>query len=496
MSKRSLAALLALLVAASALAVVASPAGAHTQTRQQCAYDPFAGNQCWTVNVSHTHSCPSGMTGTPPNCYPAPSTNQQNKGDEEAKKAAEEARKRAAEEAKRKAAEEEAKRKAEQEAKRKADEEARRQRKAAEEEAKRRAEQEAQRKAAEEAERKRKEAEEAERKRKKAEEDAKKCPPRQTGTPPDCRTDLSLCGTPQSTAHARECEEERKRQKAEKDADKKKAEKEANKPEPCGGSGGQGSTAHHKHGGPCHADTPNHTHTTGQTKCALGYNWNAARSRCELEGHTKFAQDGTKLFVEIEGQVVCTFVMGGAVTKVANTVLKGVSWTAKQIWGRTAELVVETPCDQVWDELEDWWFDYRPDTTDPKNGDDEADEDAAEDPDAGDEADDEITTVEEVNKAAEQQAAGKITAEEYNRIKNAYFCTTVKLESYCPGGTHNPTPAADADSGTLKTAAEWDKAVKDAEAKWRRGELDGDELTRIQNERDCAHGRPWAQNCS
>ncbi len=80
MPKRTLAALLALLVAASTLAVVAQPAAAHSQTttKQRCSYDPFAGRQCWTetVTVAHTHSCGAGMTGTYPNCYPIPPANQ------------------------------------------------------------------------------------------------------------------------------------------------------------------------------------------------------------------------------------------------------------------------------------------------------------------------------------------------------------------------------------------------------------------------------------
>ena len=80
MPKRTLAALLALLVAASTLAVVAQPAAAHSQTttKQRCSYDPFAGRRCWTetVTVAHTHSCGAGMTGTYPNCYPIPPANQ------------------------------------------------------------------------------------------------------------------------------------------------------------------------------------------------------------------------------------------------------------------------------------------------------------------------------------------------------------------------------------------------------------------------------------
>ena len=70
MPKRLTAALASLLMLASVLAGVplASPAAAHPQTKQRCAYDPFAGNQCWKVNVAHTHTCPAGTTGTYPNC--------------------------------------------------------------------------------------------------------------------------------------------------------------------------------------------------------------------------------------------------------------------------------------------------------------------------------------------------------------------------------------------------------------------------------------------
>jgi len=86
MPKRLTAALASLLMLASVLAVVplASPAAAHPQTttKQYCAYDPFAGNQCWTetVSVAHHHApanqpCPAGTTGTPPNCLPIPSDN-------------------------------------------------------------------------------------------------------------------------------------------------------------------------------------------------------------------------------------------------------------------------------------------------------------------------------------------------------------------------------------------------------------------------------------
>ena len=84
-AKRTLAALAALLVAASTLTVVAAqPAAAHGVTVRRCAYDPFAGNQCWNeTSFNHYHTpvqrnlkCGDGMLGTYPNCYPAPSTNE------------------------------------------------------------------------------------------------------------------------------------------------------------------------------------------------------------------------------------------------------------------------------------------------------------------------------------------------------------------------------------------------------------------------------------
>ncbi len=96
MTKRTLAALCALLAFMAVLAVVplatAEPAEAHERTRYRCAYDPFAGRQCWSETVAHTHrtipdnpppdtapkpkKCPTGTTGTPPNCSPVPSTNE------------------------------------------------------------------------------------------------------------------------------------------------------------------------------------------------------------------------------------------------------------------------------------------------------------------------------------------------------------------------------------------------------------------------------------
>ncbi len=160
MSKRILAALSALLVAASTLVVVASPGGAHTRTTQRCDYDPLSGLSfnCRTVSVSHTHSdnTPSGRNGD----SDGPRKGGVESATPEERAEAEKKRQEAEAERKRKEAEAEAERKrkaaeaeAEAERKRKAAEaaDAERERKAAEAEA--------------EAERKRKEAAEAERKR-------------------------------------------------------------------------------------------------------------------------------------------------------------------------------------------------------------------------------------------------------------------------------------------------------------------------------------------
>ena len=73
MSKRIWAALAALLIALPVLTIVsASPASAHTQTVRRCAYDPFAGNQCWNESVPHTHPKPKPKTST--NYSPPPDT--------------------------------------------------------------------------------------------------------------------------------------------------------------------------------------------------------------------------------------------------------------------------------------------------------------------------------------------------------------------------------------------------------------------------------------
>ncbi len=84
-------ALMALLITVPVLAVIAQPASAHERTTQRCDYDPISGMSfnCRQVPVSHTHpkpkpepTCPSGTTGTPPNCVPIPSDNTNHAGDQ------------------------------------------------------------------------------------------------------------------------------------------------------------------------------------------------------------------------------------------------------------------------------------------------------------------------------------------------------------------------------------------------------------------------------
>ncbi|MDE0133517.1 MAG: hypothetical protein OXM54_01640 [Acidimicrobiaceae bacterium] len=382
MPKRLAAALASLLMLASVLAVVplASPAAAHSQTKQRCSYDPFAGKQCWTETVAHTHTppptCRAGTTGTYPNCYPIPSGNEQNTGDEEAKQRAEEAR-RKAEEA-----------------------EAERQRKAAE--AERYAVQEAERKRKEaearaEAERKRKEAErrEADEAQRKADEQARQRRIQQERKEYREKEQKRLAEAErkrkEEAERERKAEEERQR-KAEEERDRKvkEAQEEARKPKPCGGSTGQGGTPHHKHvghgtaGHKCHPDTPGHTHPTPQAKCPGGYKYNADTDQCELTGAVKITQDVGRVVVQVEGQVLC---MAGATTlatKVTNGILKGVSEAAKYIAKTAVELTVEDPCDQVWADLTEWVESntYKPDTIDP-NGSDSGDDENADGSDSG-----------------------------------------------------------------------------------------------------------------
>ncbi len=126
MTKRTPAALMALLVAASTLAIVAvSPAGAHTQTVRLCAYDPFAGQQCWNESVSHTHSdnTPSGRNGDsdgPRNGGQSATPEQRAEAERQRQQAAaeREARQRAEREAREKAAREQAEREAREKAER------------------------------------------------------------------------------------------------------------------------------------------------------------------------------------------------------------------------------------------------------------------------------------------------------------------------------------------------------------------------------------------
>jgi len=332
MPRRLAAALIALLTFAPVLAVVplaASPAGAHTQTVKRCAFDPFAGQQCWREAVAHTHPPPSvhqqivGPTGPDTEVEPGPDPEAKAKAEAEAKAKAEA----------------EAKAKAEAERKRKANEEAERQRKKAEEKAA------AMQKAAEE-----------EAARQAAEKEAAK----------------------------KKAAEEAARQAAEKEAAKKKAEGDGS-----GGRGGAKNCAtgqHRHHGYGCHAAKPwDHSHNglgvsadsagakAYRAACPHGYRLHVERNKCRLPDSVRIAQNIGKVVLDVEGEVICTFTGGAAATKVVNAVLKGASEAAKYITKTAVERTIEHPCDQVWDDLTEWALSkqYKPDTAEPDSGDDE-----------------------------------------------------------------------------------------------------------------------------
>ena len=413
MPKRLTAALLASLTFAAVLAVVplASPAAAHNQTKQQCAYDPFAGNQCWTVSVSHTHSCPSGTTGAYPNCYPAPSTNQQNKGDEEAKKAAEEARKKAEEEAKRKAAEE-ARKKAEEEAKRKADEEA---------------------------ERKRKEAEEAKKK---------------NGGGSGGRRGLKNCSTGQ---HRHDDGHDCTSGHTHDDDDGTGTGTGAS--DPCGDYAEDLVDALSKaaHTGtynpptkPDGCDGPSTSETVGAVsdffKRVLAWWGSEEQKRSEFtrevsRAHIENLQELWNAIPEDERETLIDTGTSIGLGSACLALTMGEETTSLTPGAQAASAHLSAAaisvCVAALGKLVDavGGDDGDGQQLDPDN----ADDDSAQQP-------------------------------------------------------NDPRPGDD-DSDTPSTPEEWDQAVKEAEEKWRRNEIEGDEVTRIQNLRDCAYGHPWAQNC-
>ncbi|WP_423919919.1 hypothetical protein [Candidatus Poriferisodalis sp.] len=76
------------------------------------------------------------------------------------------------------------------------------------------------------------------------------------------------------------------------------------------------------------------------------------------------------MVVDVEGEIICAFVAGGAATRVVNAILRGVSEAAQIVTRLAIEATIEHPCDQLWDDLTDWadrTF-YEPDTTVPGDG--------------------------------------------------------------------------------------------------------------------------------
>ncbi len=402
MSNRTLAALAALLAFMAVLVAVplatSEPAEAHPKTVQRCAYDPFAGRQCWTeTSYNHPHTpvqrniCPAGTTGTPPNCLPVPSTNERRDPDPPptTTTTASPPTTTTTEPPKCPAG--------------------------------------------------------TTGTPPNCVKDVcpsgysgtppncvkeKVCPPGTTGTPPDCKKiEPPKCadgysGTPPNCVKDKpkvcasgysgtppNCVKDTPQQctanyhpygsGCHPDHDWRLipcgtgtwAPHAGHTPKqrptcigrgphvegedigtPCGASGSEGAVPHHQHSTPCHANTKGHTHDF-RTKCPSSYQWSSTRSRCELIGSVKITQDVGRVIIDVEGEVLCALGASRVATTVVNTILKGVSEAAQVVARVTFEQTVENPCDQIWDELQEWAEGEfnKPDTADPKPDDDSGD---------------------------------------------------------------------------------------------------------------------------
>ena len=99
------------------------------------------------------------------------------------------------------------------------------------------------------------------------------------------------------------------------------------------------------HGGRCRDD---------RGRCPSRYRYDASRDLCELSGAVKFTESAMGLNLAVSGEVICTFTGGGVASRVVNKILDGVSEAAKKVAKVTFETTIEHPCDQIWDDLEDW----------------------------------------------------------------------------------------------------------------------------------------------
>ncbi|MXV86696.1 MAG: hypothetical protein F4117_15120 [Acidimicrobiales bacterium] len=238
MPKKTLAAALAAVVLLPLLVFVDLPAAqAHEQTKtvRRCAYDPFAGRQCWneTVGITHRHRvipdnpppdtspkparCPAGTTGTPPDCSPVPPDNTNRVTPTTT--AAPPPTTTTTEPPKCPAGYTGTPPDCE----------------------------------------------------------PPKCPPGQTGTPPNCKIPPPPCSWPKhshgDTCHGPHGEPPCGTGPWRPHSGHDFVKRTPCKPEPCGGGGGgQGSSAYHDHDGRgCHADTPNHVHPCKFTKQVAGH---------------------------------------------------------------------------------------------------------------------------------------------------------------------------------------------------------------------------------
>ena len=408
---QTLAAALAAVVLLPLLVFVNAPtAEAHERTRYRCAYDPITNvRQCWSETVAHTHrtipdnpppdtrpkpkKCPSGTTGTPPDCSPVPSDNT-NREPETATTTA---------------------------------------------------------------------------------TAPKSCPPGQHSnggagknchshsfTPP-CGTGTWSPGHGHTAIQRLPCPEKEKcpsgqtgtppncQAEDDKDGTGTKGTR-SNRPAQTECPNILGTHPHldrekHNHKllsnamAGCHDASDGHRHSDGTRhssgtvdldkdtapgqECPTDYFHNG--SVCELKTGLKIVQRGGELVWEGTGEVVCTLVGGGIASRVVKGILTNVPKAAKWFAERGVEQVIEHPCDEAWEELQ------------------------------------ELST---------------------SQIFESEIVPPVQYDD------PPPVPGDTDGDGSVS-----DDEVAEATRKFLNGEIDGNELNKIQNRRDCDKGYSWAQNC-
>jgi len=117
-------------------------------------------------------------------------------------------------------------------------------------------------------------------------------------------------------------------------------------------------------------------------ECPTNYVYNG--SVCELKTGLKIVQRGGDLVWSGTGEVLCTLTGGGIASKIVNGIVKNVPKAAKWFAEKGVGQIIEHPCDQAWEELQELSTSqiFEPETVPPVN-----DDDAPDDPDAPDNTD-------------------------------------------------------------------------------------------------------------